>query len=142
MKSSFAVSCLALAGLLLPCPGFAAATPPSPAPAAAAAASLEGSYAGEWKGPESTGGAIELKLTPASAAGWSAEMAFTFEGTRVPTKFRSARVEGSKVELTFSWEVDGTTTVCQLTGDLNESRLEGRYKTDTSGAGTWSARRL
>lgn len=139
MKPAFVTSILLLAGLLLPCLGFAAATPPS---SAAAAPSPAGSYAGEWKGPDSTSGAIELKLAPASATGWSAEMAFTFEGTRVPTKFKSARVEGSKVELTFSWEVDGKTTVCQLTGDLNESRLEGRYKTDTSGEGTWSARRL
>ena len=138
MKSPLIASLLLIIGLLQPCTGFAAATPPPPAQATP---SLAGSYVGQWKGSKKLNGALELKLIQVGAAEWSAEMAFTYESTRVPTKFVSARVDGNKVDLTFTWEYEGTVTKTQLTGELRDSQLQGSYNVEGSKPGTWTVQR-
>lgn len=137
MKSALVAFVLVFTALLRPGADLAAATAP-----AAGSPALAGAYTGQWKGADNAGGALELKLVLLNPGEWSAEMTFTFEGSPVRTKFKSARVDGAKVELVFSWEADGATTVCKLTGEFDASKLQGSYKTDSSGEGTWSVQRV
>lgn len=112
--------------------------------AAAAAASLQGKFAGEWKGQEESTGALKLNFKQDAAGAWTAEAAFTFDGAEIPAKTKSIKVEGSKVELVFEWNVQGTSGRSSLKGELKGDTLEGKYDSNVAEAassGSWKVKR-
>ena len=115
-----------------------------PAAAATAAAALPGKYAGQWKGQEESSGALKLSFKQDAAGAWTAEAAFTFDGTEIPAKTKSIKVEGTKVQLVFEWNVQGTTGQSRLTGELTGDTLEGKYDSNVAEAassGSWKVKR-
>lgn len=135
MKSLIALALLALAGCALPSAGNAPAAPVSP---------LVGDYAGTWKGGGRSGGDVSLRLSRPGSGDWSAEMELTFEGAKIPAKLKSVRVEGNRVEMAFSLEIQGTPLVTRMTGELSGTTLQGKYESDVAegaAAGTWSVTR-
>lgn len=129
---------LLLALSLLACPALPAAEtapPPSPAPSA-----LAGQYTGTWRQNDEVNGTLRLNLAPVDAFSWTVEASFTYEGGEVPTKLKSIRVDGSKIEFAFSWEIQGTPGLSKLSGEWTNDRLEGKYSSESGGnitAGTW-----
>ena len=135
MKSLLALVLLILAGCALPPAGNAPAAPVSP---------LAGDYAGTWKGGGRARGDLMLRLARPATGDWSAEMELTFEGAKIPAKIKSIRVEGNRVDLEFSLEIQGTALVTRMTGELSGTTLEGKYESDVAegaAAGTWTVTR-
>jgi hypothetical protein len=115
-----------------------------PAAKAAATATLQGKYAGEWKGQEESTGALKLSFKQDAAGAWTAEAAFTFDGAEIPAKTKSVKIEGAKVELVFEWNVQGTSGRSSLKGELKGDTIEGKYDSNVAEAassGSWKVKR-
>jgi len=132
----------------LACSGF------SVAPAATAAAAnqentatrgLAGQFKGSWKGSDQNSGDLRLSLTRDGEGKWTAEASFTFEGNTIPTRMKTVRVDGAKIELLFEWEADGNVAHSKTTGELKGDKLEGDYVTGGGAGetrGTWTVTRV
>lgn len=110
----------------------------------AAAPGLAGKYVGEWKSSGSgNGGAIRFTLDGPHAEIWKAELSFVLDGADVPTVMRETKVNEAKIELTYTFEAQGTTLQSHITGDWDGAAFKGKYDTTVSGApidsGTWTA---
>ena len=113
-------------------------------PAATPAAAPNGEYKGTWKGRDDSSGDLKIKFTTGADAKLTAEAVFTFEGTAVPTRTKTLKVEGSRVELAFAWDVQGVSATSRLTGEIKGDRLEGTYESSTAegaATGSWSVTR-
>ena len=113
-------------------------------PAAAPAAAPSGEYKGTWKGRDESSGDLKIKFTTGADAKLTAEAVFTFEGTAVPTRTKTLKVEGSRVELAFAWDVQGVSATSKLTGEIKGDRLEGTYESSTAegaATGSWTVTR-
>ena len=113
-------------------------------PAATPAAAPSGEYKGTWKGRDDSSGDLKIKFTTGADAKLTAEAVFTFEGTAVPTRTKTLKVEGSRVELAFAWDVQGVSATSKLTGEIKGDRLEGTYESSTAegaATGSWSVTR-
>ena len=113
-------------------------------PAAAPAAAPSGEYKGTWKGRDESSGDLRIKFATDADAKLTAEAVFTFEGTAVPTRTKTLKVEGSRVELAFAWDVQGVSATSKLTGEIKGDRLEGTYESSTAegaATGSWSVTR-
>ena len=139
----------ALAAVLILATACAAPLAAAPAkstdkPAAAPAAAPSGEYKGTWKGRDESSGDLKIKFTTGADAKLTAEAVFTFEGTAVPTRTKTLKVEGSRVELAFAWDVQGVSATSKLTGEIKGDRLEGTYESTTAegpATGSWSVTR-
>lgn len=112
--------------------------------AATAAAAPNGEYKGTWKGRDDSSGDLKIKFATGADAKLTAEAVFTFEGTAVPTRTKTLKVEGSRVELAFAWDVQGVSATSKLTGEIKGDRLEGTYESSTAegaATGSWSVTR-
>lgn len=116
---------------------------PSAAGNTAASSVIAGKYAGTWKGPEASGGALRIALKQEAGGRWTSEASFTFENTEVPTKTKSVQVDGTKLLLIFNWAIDGSSGESHLTGELVGDKLSGTYKTinESPSSGTWTVTR-
>ncbi len=124
--------------LLAPLP---AAEKPA-APAAAAAATLAaGTYVGSWRAQDESTGNLRLKFSQGADQQWQAEAMFTYEGAEIPTATKVLKLEGGRVELTFSWEVQGVNASSTLKGEVQAGSLSGTYQStvnEAASAGRWS----
>lgn len=139
--ASLLASCLLLTAVVCPAQTKPAA-PPSAGKSATAIAA--GDYTGTWKATNESGGALRLKLKNEAASGWAGEASFTFDGTNIPAKVTSIKVDGSKLELVFEWEIQGTPGKSRLFGEWQEGRLKGKYDStpaEAAGEGTWEVAR-
>jgi hypothetical protein len=116
--------------------------------ASAADRDLAGRYAGEWKSNSSGGnGSFRMSLDPAPGGAWKCEVTFTFAGEEVKTIVRQVKVDQSKLEAAYDFDLLGGTLRSRITGDWNGKAFEGRYQTTAveGGAavddGVWSAAR-
>jgi hypothetical protein len=111
----------------------------------AADGDLAGRYTGDWKSNGAGGGGtFGMKLESASD-GWKCEVSFTFGGADVKTTVRSCKVDQSKLEAVYDFELQGNALQSKITGQWNGKTFEGRYET-TAGSdgvddGTWTAAR-
>jgi len=143
MRTHAVASLLALA---VTCTEPLAAAPANSAekPAAASAAAPNGEYKGTWKGRDDSSGDLRIKFATGADAKLTAEAVFTFEGTAVPTRTKTLKVEGNRVELAFAWDVQGVSATSKLTGEIKGDRLEGTYESSTAegaATGSWSVTR-
>ena len=146
MKRLLPATLVATVVLGLPCLPAAEtkSAPPAAAGKTAAHPSLAGEYTGTWKGLNEATGALRLKFRPDGTAAWVAEAWFTFEGTEVTTKLKSVEVMGTKLEMVFAWEVQGTAAQSKLSGEWTGDVLEGKYESTThegAATGTWKVTR-
>jgi hypothetical protein len=105
-----------------------------------------GRYLGKWEGGSSAG-KIEISIAGNDGQPTSADVVFTYQDARVPTKLRRFVVTGQAIEIVYDFDLDGTTLQSSLKGDLKERKLTGSYRTTVSGGseqvdqGTWEATR-
>jgi hypothetical protein len=116
--------------------------------ASAAEPGLAGRYAGEWKSNAAGGnGSFRLNLEPAADGAWKCEITFTFGGEDVKTAVREVKVDQSKLEAAYDFELMGNTLRSRISGELKGNTFEGRYKTttveggDAVDEGVWTATR-
>jgi hypothetical protein len=107
-----------------------------------AAAGPAGKYAGTWAGATSDGG-IKIELIKPSGADWDANVSFTMGGQEVKCKTASVKVDGSKVELVYDFNLGADIQLrSTVTGTINGEKMEGAYTTksgdgNTVDQGTW-----
>lgn len=118
--------------------------PAAPASNLAAKSGIAGEYSGTWTGKDQSTGSLSLKLKQDPSATWVAEVMFTLQGNEVPAKTKELVVIGSKLELTISWQAEGTAAQTKLTGALSGNVLEGTYEStisEATAAGAWRVTR-
>lgn len=119
-------------------------TPPARDAGAYAQSGVAGKYSGKWKGPENSGGDLRVTLKQEGAGPWNAEASFTYEDAEVPTKMKSVEIDGTRIRMVFTWQIQDTPGQSAMTGELAGDKLEGTYETTgPAGAskGTWSVTR-
>jgi hypothetical protein len=108
-----------------------------------AAAGIEGTYKGSWSG--AANGDFRLTLEPGGNGDWNADVVFTIGTDEVKTKIKSVKVDGPKIDIVYTFDLQGTALQSAVTGQLTGKTLEGTYKTIAvaDGApvdeGTWKA---
>lgn len=119
-----------------------AAERPATAPAAAANATLTpGTYTGSWRAQDESTGNLRLKFSQSADQKWQAEAMFTYDGAEVPTATKALKIEGGRVELTFSWEVQGVNASSTLKGEIQAGTLSGTYQStvnEAASSGRWT----
>ena len=117
--------------------------------AGAADRDLPGRYAGEWKSTNAGGnGSFRLSLEQSPDGAWKCEVTFTYGGEEVKTLMRQVRVEQSKLEASYDFDLLGNALRSRITGEWNGKAFDGRYQTTLleGGAavddGVWSAARV
>ena len=114
--------------------------------AQAADRDLAGRYAGEWKSNNSgVSGTLRMSLEPSTGGTWKCEVTFTLGGEEVRTTMRSAKIEQSKLDVSYDFTFQDTTLRSRITGTWNGKAFDGQYQTTAvdGGAavddGTWNA---
>lgn len=107
-------------------------------------ADLAGRYAGAWKSNGSGGGgALHIKLEP-SSEGWKCEVNFNFAGADVKTTMRTCKVDQSKLDAAYDFELEGNAVQSKITGQWNGKTFEGSYESVAGSQsvddGTWTAK--
>ena len=98
---------------------------------------LAGRYAGEWKSNGSGGGGamhINLDVTPDGS--WKWDVSFMYAGAEVKTTNGQVKVNQSKLEGSYDFELQGFALRSTVTGEWNGKAFEGRYLTTTTDGST------
>ena len=109
---------------------------------ALAATGPAGKYSGTWTGATSDGG-IKIELTKPASGDWDANVSFTMGGQEVKCKTASVKVDGSKLELVYDFNLGADIQLrSTVTGTINGEKMEGAYTTrsgdgNTVDQGTW-----
>ncbi|MGA2594463.1 MAG: hypothetical protein ABSH32_31580 [Bryobacteraceae bacterium] len=111
----------------------------------AADAGLAGRYAGEWKSNGAGGGgSFRMSLEAQSGGAWKCEFGFTFSGEEVKTTMHACKVEQSKLEATYDFDLQGNALRSKITGKWDGKAFAGQYETtagdggDAVDDGTWT----
>jgi hypothetical protein len=116
--------------------------------AAAADRDLVGRYAGEWKSNSAGGnGAFRLNLEQPAGGAWKLDVVFAYAGEDVKTITREVKIDQSKLEAAYDFDLLGATLRSKITAEWKGSTFDGHYQTTTvDGAnavddGVWTATR-
>lgn len=110
----------------------------------ASAADFSGTFKGTWTGGQANGD-ITMTLRSADGDSVKADVSFTIAGQDVKCNVTSVKVDGSKIEVVYDFDLGDVKLQSTATGQLNGKTLEGSYKTkslaDGSAVdeGTWKA---
>lgn len=109
---------------------------------------LAGRYTGDWKSNGGGGnGSFRLSLEPGEAGAWKCEVTFTIGGGDVKTTMREVKVDQSKMEAAYDFDLMGNILRSRIKGEWKGSTFEGTYQTtavdggDTVDSGVWNAAR-
>jgi hypothetical protein len=107
---------------------------------------LAGRYAGEWKSDSGNGGAIRMTLEAATDGTWKCEASFTLDGADVKPTTHQIKLQDSKLDVSYDFDVQGANLRSHMTAEWNGSAFKGHYETTVIGgdavdAGSWSASR-
>jgi hypothetical protein len=122
-------------------PVVAAETAAKPA---ATQAAFKGAFAGKWQGQNNIGGVLKLDFKAGADAKLGADVLFVYEGTDVRAQTKSLKVEGDKIELVITWEIQGTFASTKLVGSLKGNDIAGTYESTAAeepATGKWSVSR-
>jgi len=107
-------------------------------------AGLGGTYKGTWSG-SGGGGDFTITLTKSDAGDWKGDVTFGFGGETVKTKVTSVKVDGDKLTVVYTFDLQGTALESTVSGELKDGAISGGYHTkalaDNSAVdeGTWKA---
>ena len=110
----------------------------------ALAADINGTYKGTWTGGQANGD-ITLTFRLGDAGATKADVSFTIAGQDVKCNVTSVKIDGSKVEVIYDFDLGDVKLQSTATGESNGKTLEGTYKTKSLGdgsavdEGTWKA---
>jgi len=96
-----------------------------------------GNYEGDWSSTvTSTKGDFRMKLRAAGEGKWEFEVVFTLGGRDVITTTKSLKIEGSKIEASYEFDLADNRLMSTITGELAGGKVEGRYQTVAVPGGT------
>lgn len=95
-----------------------------------------GKYTGKWEGTSGGSGDFRMTLTPADAGKWTAEVSFTLGGQDVKCTVKSISVTDSKLQVVYTFDLQGNVLESTVEGALTGKKLGGKYKTRAVGDGT------
>ena len=110
----------------------------------ASAADFSGTYKGKWTGGQADGD-ISLTIRTGDGDTPKAEVSFTIAGQDVKCNVTSVKVDGSKIDVVYEFDLGDTKLQSTVSGQLTGKTLEGTYKTKSVGdgsavdEGTWKA---
>jgi hypothetical protein len=105
--------------------------------ATAAESDLTGKFAGDWKSNGGGGnGSFTLTLEPGAGGAWKCDVMFTFGGADVKTKIVEVKVDQSKLEAAYDFDLMGNTLRSRIKGELKAGKIEGTYQTTSPDGGT------
>jgi len=110
----------------------------------AAKAAFNGAFTGKWQGQNNIGGVLKLDFKSGTDAKLGADVLFVYEGTDVRAQTKSLKVEGEKIELVITWEIQGTFASTKLVGTLKGNDIAGTYESTAAeepATGKWSVSR-
>ena len=113
-------------------------------PAAVKVAALKGTYTGKWQGQNNIGGVLKLDFKSGAEAKLGADVLFVYEGTDVHAQTKSLKVDGNKIELVITWEIQGTVASTKLVGTVKGNDIAGTYESTAAeepATGKWSVSR-
>src|SRR5262245_47417507 len=88
-----------------------------------------GKYSGTWAGAGGQGD-FKIALAPAAAAGeWTAEVSFTLSGQEVKCKTAYVKVDGSKLEVAYDFDLGALKARSTIVGKIDGANLAGDYTT-------------
>ena len=99
-----------------------------------AAADVAGTYKGSWCG--AANGDFRLKLEHTPGGEWKADVVFTMGTDEVKTKIKSVKVDGSKVDIVYDFDLQGNALVSTVTGEVTGKKMASTYKTKTVADGS------
>jgi len=108
-------------------------------------AGIAGTYKGTFSGSSGASGDISVTLTQTGEGGWKSEVTFGLGGDTVKTKVTSVKVDGAKVTVVYTFDLQGTVLESTVTGELKDGAIAGDYHTKSVGDGsavddgTWKA---
>ena len=109
----------------------------------AADTGLAGRYTGDWKSNGASGGGTFRMKLESGSDGWKCEVSFTFAGADVTTTMRTCKVDQSKLEAVYDFELQGNALQSIITGQWNGKTFDGRFETragtDSVDEGSWTA---
>ena len=113
----------------------------------ASAADVAGRYAGAWKSNGGGGeGAFRMSLDSGSGGACKLEVTFAFSGSDVKTTVRECKLNGSKVDATYDFDLMGNQLRSHIVGELKGDAIQGTYQTTSADGGpvddgVWNASR-
>lgn len=94
-----------------------------------------GTYKGKYEGSSGASGDFRVGLSKAGGE-WRGEVTFTLSGQEVKCKVTTIQVNGAKLKMVYSFDLQGTVLESQIDGELNSGTLAGKYRTQVSGDGS------
>jgi|ERR1051326_4455245 hypothetical protein len=101
----------------------------------AAAADFAGTYKGTWAGGQA-GGDLTMTLRAADDGTPQAQVSFTLGGQDIKCSVTSVKVDGSKIEVVYDFDLGDVKLQSTATGQLSGKALEGTYKTKSLADGS------
>src|SRR5579884_2545859 len=114
-----AVAALAIAGFVL----------------TASAADLSGTYKGTWSGGQANGD-ITMTFRATAEGPAKADVSFTISGQDVKCNVKSVKMDGSKLEIVYEFDLGDIKLQSTATGEVKDKVLEGTYKTKSLADGS------
>ena len=87
-----------------------------------------GKYTGKWEGG-TAGGDFRMTLAPDADGKLAADVVFTMGGDEVKTKVTSLKIDGSKLTVVYTFDLQGTELESTVEGERKGDTLEGKYHT-------------
>jgi hypothetical protein len=99
-----------------------------------------GTYKGTYTGGAG-GGDLHMTLKADGKGGLTGDVGFTVAGEEVAVKMASMKVDGSKLQMVWEFDLQGAKLQSASEGTLSGTTLTGTYKTSADGQvvdqGTW-----
>lgn len=114
--------------------------------AVGAEAIAAGTYKGTYEGSAGSAGDIRVVLAKSGEGAWTGEAAFWLGGQEVKCKVTSVKVDGSKLRMVYTFDLQGNALESMIEGEFSEGKLAGKYRTQVAGEGstvdegTWSGK--
>jgi hypothetical protein len=104
-------------------------------------ASPAGAYTGKWIGANAEGD-FKLALSQTDKGEWTADVSFTYGDSDIKCKIVSVKVDDSKIELVYDFQIAGMQARSTVTGDIKGGEMSGKYHTKAPDGtdvdeGTW-----
>jgi hypothetical protein len=103
---------------------------------ALAAQERAGRFSGTWNSLNTeASGTIKMDLKAGPEAIQNSVVTFTISGYEVKTTIKSVKLEADKIDVAYSFDLNGTSLISTVSGRISDGKLEGKYVTTTPDGG-------
>lgn len=95
-----------------------------------------GTYRGKYEGSSGSSGDFQVTLAKGAGGEWTGSVLFTLSGQEVKCKVTSVKIDGDKLKMVYSFDLQGTMLESTIDGALSDGKLGGKYRTQVTGDGS------